>query len=235
MCDEQSHHARPVQFGVARLRVCDKQHVMGIISILTGTNGRPRLRDLSLEGDGFTFDRRRENTSIWRTDEGDLVGVYLFHRQPSLPQSECPTDEFKTQWREAAELKGVGVLELGFCHVAAVPAIRSIVRVVSQDSKTTDIGALTLPFKDFFYAVKIECCDCPVTTIGEVIFLDQTPDSDVVQPLGDIAPRNHSVWRIRRWLPRIESALKMTDRVLAMPRYELPGPTSLRSARSPGL
>lgn len=213
-----------------------KSIIMQCFSRLSKGRLSPGLNDINLFGQGFEF-VRNDGGNYYRTEVGDDVGLFLVNESPNLPGSALTEEDFRRRWRLIARRGGVEVAHVAFGEVSGVPTVNSVVRAVDEYARVVFVGAITIPFQDFYYQAKIWAEDAPVSGIREAILLDAAlgngtvtvgPDGSLIgewdpnHPDHDADFPNHPLSRVRRWLPRIESALQLSERLATYPKYALP-------------
>jgi hypothetical protein len=198
----------------------------------------PTLRHLNLEGEGLEHEADHEGVRVWRTEEGDAIGVYCFNVPPDLPRGQSNENEFLDAYSAGAHSQGASVVELEICDVGGYQALRSIVKVPQQPIGLTYVGAFTLPVRDHSFVVKIQCEERGMTGVREAVLMDSAVREGRVQVAADGTIEgewnpddvchdgrfpDHALTRTRRWLPRIRRALSVDKSLTSVPKFEWPG------------
>ncbi len=184
------------------------------------------LKNLDLSGDGLEHEADHANVRVWRTEEGDAVGMYHFDSPPDLPRSQPTIEDFLNAYASRAQSEGVEVVELDICLAAGQQTLKTIIKAPQEPSGLTYVGALTLPFRDHSFVIKIQCEEWGMTGTREAFVLDFALAAEQVSIADDGAIEgqwnaddtcyddqfpDHPLSRVRRWLPRIQDSLSLSE------------------------
>ena len=158
-------------------------------------------------------------------------------------------DELRAFYRRGIQTVGGGVVEIARLEVDGCKAIQTIFKVL-QSSSIIYLGSLTLPFRDFSYAIKIQCTDQGISGTRESIVLDTLLKSGVVtlnesgqvqgwafdqheqSKAGALAKNksesdeydaqfpNHPLSRVRHVLTDVQKTLKVRDDLKKEPEFK---------------
>jgi hypothetical protein len=215
---------------------------MSVFDRLFGRTGFSKLPTNPL--DGVTFDdselrnpNEKGNTHYWSTPEGDGVGLYYFGMPPDLPIRTKSISEFQQAYEALVPDTGA-LVEISIVEQDGCSAVLSIVKVPQQPSGMTYLGSLTIPFRDFSYMLKVQCYEGSPTGLRETILLEQglreghIQMDDTGKITGDWNPDDakfdsefpdHPISRLRKWLPRLGSTIRIDSEIKRQPAFPLPG------------
>jgi hypothetical protein len=201
------------------------------------TNRRPAPSLDSVQFDTTEYEYRGEPQAgrqrVWFTAEGDGVGVYLFTLPPDLPRVDS-VDGLRSNY-------GTGVVEIGVLRVCGLPTVQLLSKHPQQPSGMAYVGALTIPFEEFSFVIKVQCGERGTTGLREAVFLDRrlaagerpvmkddrmelpgwNPDAaehDVMFPA-------HPISRARRVLEHLRRTLVVDPSIARLPGFPLPPPS----------
>lgn len=195
------------------------------------------LTKLTLEHESFEHEGVTDGIRLWRTQDGDAVGLFYFDLPPDLPSRQPTMEAFCVEYRALTEGEGVMVVETGVEEVARLPAVRTIAKIPQTPTGITYVGSYTFPFRDFSYVVKIQCEEHGTTGIREAVLFEKGRSSGQLELdetgnlVGEFMPDDaihdddfptHPLSRCRRSLEVIASSLSLADEVMGLPKFELP-------------
>jgi hypothetical protein len=78
---------------------------------------------------------------------------------PDIPVPLTALAELRDFWRRDVKKSGLGMVSVDILPIHGVPTIRTVFKVPERPHGRiiAYLGALTLPFADFSYVVKVEC------------------------------------------------------------------------------
>ncbi len=185
----------------------------------------------------------------WVTATGDTVGVHFHDGPPELAADPSDVAGVRRYYRERAVADGSGLIEADTLRVAGCQAIRIVCKVPQQPSGMSYLGALVLPFRDFCFVVDVHCIERSTAGVRESTILNHALASGEVtlsehgdmlgwarDPYGDPqrAPvlwnlsdarthdarfPDHALSRTRALLDRVETTLRLDDRVRTAPGF----------------
>lgn len=178
----------------------------------------------------------QDGVRVWRTPDGDGIGLIVIDSPPDLPRDVESRAAFETSFRGAFADPRVKLMELDFVSVDRVPAVRSIVAVLQQNGGAMFIGSLTIPFADFSFVFKVQCEERGLKGVRERTVLDRQVAAGLARQTdagieGEFEPYAerydadfpiHPLTRVRRWLPRIAAHTLLDTAVKRAERFGLP-------------
>jgi hypothetical protein len=200
----------------------------------------PSIDSLRFGTDGWTFrgEKEPERTRLWETADGDAVLLHFFGVPPDLPVATT-FDVISAMYASGLAAAGGKVVECTISQFAGCDAVRLLLKVPQQPSGRMYQAAVTVPFRDFSFVVKIQCPEVGTTGVREAILFDKrrrageepnfgkpgepfvgwNPDA----PEHDAEFPAHPVSRLRRLLKGIEDSATLDAEIRQLPRFPLPG------------
>lgn len=190
------------------------------------------------EGGG---DHEGGRVRAWLTPEGDGVWLHVFRLPPDLPCTGSLTD---LRADHARRLRGTAIelVDVAIIEAAGSSAVRVVSKTPQEPSGHSYLAALTIPFRDFSFVVKVQCAELGMTGIREMALFtrrvfevgDHPPGADLPDvpgwdpdgPEHDAAFPDHPLSRARRTLEHIRRTLVLDPALLAAPRFSLPPVTA---------
>jgi hypothetical protein len=133
----------------------------------------PCLDSISFDTSGLEHQSDRDCVRVWHTECGDGVGLYWCALPPDIEADLESIEEVRDFYRKACASAGQAIIEVDTLTVDDCPAVRTMVKVPQQPSGMTYVGAITLPFRDFSYVVKVQCPEAGTTGVRDAIILDR--------------------------------------------------------------
>jgi hypothetical protein len=122
---------------------------------------------------------------IWYTREGDGIGLYHFAFAPDLPRPLDVVDELRLALSRNASASGAAIVEADVIQVDGCKAVRQCVKLRQPQSGMVYIGAITLPFRDFSFVLKIQCAERGMTGMREAYVVSEKLESGEIHPSAD--------------------------------------------------
>jgi len=199
----------------------------------------PTLDSLQFDASGWKYhgEQQPNPMRVWETPEHDAVSLHFFAVAPDRPA--CTSVAELTRFYEQS-LKGSAakVVECRLTQVAGCAAVRLIIKAPQKPSGMMYQGALTLPFRDFSFVVKVQCPEVGMTGVREAILFDERRAAGEMPAVGGAGPvfpgwnpdapehdarfPNHPISRLRRLLDRIAQSATMDETVRRLPGFRLP-------------
>lgn len=126
------------------------------------------LDDVGFDLTGFE-PRAATGVRAFSSPAGDGVGIYFFALAPDI---DAPLDDLaalRAAYRGKVEAAGLGVVEIETVQVAGCRAVRTISKAPQEPSGRTYLGAITLPFRDFSFVLKVQAAETGVTGVRDSI------------------------------------------------------------------
>jgi hypothetical protein len=210
---------------------------MAISKRIFGSKPNASLDSLKFETVGYEFQGEADNRRTWFTPDGDGVGLFLFLKPPDLPTDAQTSAELQEFYRGRIGNDQVKIVEFRLQSVAGVNCVWMLLKIPRQPHGMDYLGALTNPFAEFSFVIKMQCEERGITGVREAaLFLRSQQDGSVTltpggQLAGDWNPDDerhdsmfpdHPVSRLRRNFGRIIETLQIHEATKTEPRFELP-------------
>lgn len=140
-----------------------------------GAGVKPSLDAVQFDTTGWTpqGEPKPGEVRIWRTSTADGVGLYLFALPPDLPANAASVDDLAAFFRALLGDAGGKLVEVDVLIAGGCPAVRTLVAVPQQPSGRTYVGTITVPFRDFSFAIKCQCAEREPTGSKEAVLVDR--------------------------------------------------------------
>jgi len=174
---------------------------------------------------------------LWETADHDAVSLHFFGIPPNLPAAKT-VDEIFTMYASGLAAAAGKVVECTIDTLARCDAVRLLLKVPQKPSGMMYQGAVTLPFRDFSFVVKIQCSEHGITGVREAILFDKRcrsgekpnigrtgepfPGWNPDAPEHDPAFPSHPISRLRRLLTGLEESAMLDEQIRALPTFLLP-------------
>jgi hypothetical protein len=223
-------------------RPIDQDHRSGKLSMawFGRKSATPSIDSLRFAATGWKFHGEPEpgQMRLWETGDHDAVSLHFFGVPPNLPAARS-VDEISAMYASGLAAAGGKVVECTIGRLAGCDAVRLLLKAPQKPHGMTYQGAVTVPFRDFSFVVKIQCAEHGMTGVREAILFDmrrragETPNVDRPgepfpgwnpdAPEHDAAFPAHPISRLRRLLKGIEDSAVLDDKIRGLPRFRLPG------------
>lgn len=206
----------------------------------SGGSAKPSLDAVRFDTAGYAFHGEPQpgKVRVWRTPEGDGLGVYFFPVPPDLPANAASVDELGAYYRRLLGDSGGKLVEVAIVEAGGGPVVRTILSAPQQPSGRTYVGSLTVPFRDFSFVLKCQCAENGPTGLKEALLFDRSRASNEPMPIEsgqfhipgwnpddskhDVEFPNHPVARVRRVLDHVAASLVIALAVRNLPSFALP-------------
>jgi len=131
----------------------------------------PSLNSVSFDDANFTLQGDQGGARVWHSAQGDAIGLFYFDKVPDISASLDSVDDLRNFYRSSAMAAGLAVIEIERLLVQGLVAIRTVFKAPQEPSGMTYMGAITLPFREFSYVIKVQCAEHGVTGVREVALL----------------------------------------------------------------
>jgi hypothetical protein len=200
----------------------------------------PTIDSLRFDTTGWTYHGEPEpgQTRVWEAPEHDAVSLHFFGIPPNLPAA-ATVDQLAAMYASGLAAAGGKVVECTVDGLARCSAVRLLLKVPQKPSGMMYQVALTVPFRDFSFVVKIQCREHGTTGIREAILFDRRfkageepdparpgepfPGWNPDAPEHDAAFPSHPLSRLRRLLKSVEDTAVLDEQVRGLAKFPLPG------------
>lgn len=177
-----------------------------------------------------------QRAPLWKTPEGDAIGLDINRKRPKLPQSMDLYGYRNLFVRSMQSGRGVPV-ELGSLRVAECPAIQFIYKIPQPQGGTAYCGTLTLPFRRFSFIYQVHCPGHEHGEVRDSILRERGISAPAPKPQkwpepGSVPHPDSAqfdeefpmspVARLRRILKRIAQSASIEERIAQLPTCSLP-------------
>jgi hypothetical protein len=143
-------------------------------------------RDIEIPLHGWADIPRADGSVCWRSDAGDQLSLDFFASAPDLPAGPDVIGALRVSYRAALGESG-GIVEVVPAVVAGVRAVRAIFKMPQDPTGMTYLGAVTIPFRDCSFIIKLQCPEYGVTGVRDAgVFALVAPplDGATGEPIG---------------------------------------------------
>jgi hypothetical protein len=147
------------------------------------------LTQSAITFDEIGFERKgvQAGAIIWLTPDGDMLGLFHYPLKPDIKAELHDAEGLRRFYREMAREAGIGVIEIERVIADDCPAVRTLFKAAQQPSGRIYVGALTIPFQDFSYVLKLQCQEQGATGVRDTMVLMQlmaTGESELDEKTG---------------------------------------------------
>jgi hypothetical protein len=211
----------------------------------------PSLEQVEFDTVGLKFHSETNRVlKVWTNLEADVVTLNLFLTAPDIRVSLANLEGLREMYREQVTAAKGGLIEVGTLEVSSIPSIKTILKLPQKMAGVAYVAAITIPFKDFSFVLKITCQERGFGGTRETRILEQrrlallekgeTRDvmigwnSDPYDPnfqsellmtfaenqVFDADFPDHPISRARFWIEKFEKSLKLEKSLVAFEPFE---------------
>jgi hypothetical protein len=211
----------------------------------------PTLEQVEFDTVGLKFHSETNRVlKVWTNPEADVVTLNLFLTAPDIRVSLSNLEGLREMYREQVTAAKGGLIEVGTLEVSSIPSIKTILKLPQKMAGVAYVAAITIPFKDFSFVLKITCQERGFSGTRETRILEQrrlallekgeTRDvmigwnSDPYDPnfksellmtfaenqVFDADFPDHPISRARFWIEKFEKSLKLEKSLVAFEPFE---------------
>jgi hypothetical protein len=114
----------------------------------------PSLDSINFDATGFTYGGDEDNARIWRTKDGDGIGLYHFPIPPDIEADIESVAQVRSFYRKLTDRSGHELVECETLLLDGCLVVRTIISV-REGRGYTYLGSLTFPFRDFSFVLKV--------------------------------------------------------------------------------
>jgi hypothetical protein len=126
---------------------------------------------VTFDAEGYRVEPRAANLWVFHAPTGDLVQLWRFDLAPDIGAALDDEPAVRAMYRERVARAGAGLVAVDCVTVAAVRAVRVVIKAPMEPRGRIYVGSLTLPFRDFSYVLKVECREQAATGVREAIVM----------------------------------------------------------------
>jgi hypothetical protein len=124
---------------------------------------------LTFNETGFERQGYHNDVLIWLTPKGDGLGLFHYPIPPDIHADLSNIDSVRAFFRRCASEVGLGVVEIDTVVIDGYTAVRTLFKAAQQPTGRTYFGALTFPFRDFSYVMKVQCEERGMTGVRDTV------------------------------------------------------------------
>jgi hypothetical protein len=126
---------------------------------------------ITFDETGFERQGERDGVVVWFTPNGDGLGLFHYAIPPDIGADLKSVDSVRAFYRESIRESGLGVIEIETVVVDGITAVRTLFKIAQEPAGRTYLGALTLPFQQFSYVLKVQCEEHGITGLRDTLVL----------------------------------------------------------------
>jgi len=133
------------------------------------------LDSIVLHVPGIAFDSDREGVRYWRTESGDMLGLWYFPIPPDLAAPPNEIDKLRATYRRGVAAVGMAIVSVDATKVDGRAAVRTIFkgRIPEEGSfGAMYVASITVPFRDFSFVLKTICEERGTTGVRDAVVAD---------------------------------------------------------------
>jgi hypothetical protein len=136
---------------------------------------------MNLRPGTWTLEREGPDLKMWRSQDGDGLGVFFFDAAPAIeaPLQDLPA--LRGFYRTAVAESGFGIVSVDVVTMHDFPSVKMILKSPQEPSGMTYVGSFTIPFEAFSSVVKTQCCETGMTGLRDAEVLDMMLQSGTVR------------------------------------------------------
>jgi len=199
----------------------------------------PSIDSLRFETNDWKFHGEKEpgRRRLWETADRDAVLLHFFPIPPNLPVAKS-VDEISAMYASGLAAAGGRIVQCAIGELARCDAVHLLLKVPQKPTGMMYQGAVTMPFRDFSFVVKIQCPEHGTTGIREAILFEKRMQAgekpNLIRPgepfpgwnpdaaEHDAAFPSHPISRLRRILKGIENSAVLDEQIRVVPKFRLP-------------
>ena len=211
----------------------------------------PKLEQVKFDTVGLKFHSETNRVlKVWTNPDADVVTLNLFLTAPDIRVSPSNLEGLREMYREQVTAAKGGLIQVGTLEVSGISSIKTIFKLPQKMAGVAYVAAITIPFKDFSFVLKITCFERGFGGTRETRILEQrrrallekgeTRDvmegwnADPYDPsfkaellmtfaenaVFDADFPDHPISRARIWIGKFEQSLKLEKSLLAFEPFE---------------
>jgi hypothetical protein len=134
----------------------------------------PTLEQIQFDMVGLKFHSETNRVlKVWTNPEADVVTLNLFLTAPDIRVSLANLEGLREMYREQVTAAKGGLIEVGKLEVSGISSIKTIFKLPQKMAGVAYVAAITIPFKDFSFVLKITCQERGFGGNREIRILEQ--------------------------------------------------------------
>jgi hypothetical protein len=118
----------------------------------------PILEQVEFDTFGLKFHSETSRVlKVWTNPEADVVTLNLFQTPPDIRVSLANLEGLRDMYREQVTVAKGGLIEVSTLEVSGILSIKSIFKLPQKMAGIAYVAAITIPYKDFSFVLKITC------------------------------------------------------------------------------
>jgi hypothetical protein len=118
----------------------------------------PFLEQIQFDTVGLKFHSETNRVlKVWTNSDADVVTLNLFQAPPDIRVSLSNLEGLTLMYREQVTQAKGGLIEVNTLEISGNPSIKTIFKLPQKMAGVAYVAAITIPFKDFSFVLKITC------------------------------------------------------------------------------
>ena len=130
------------------------------------------INSVHLPSAGFDLVERSDEMLVWENDRPERLTLNFFAKPPDLPCNADNTELLREFYRFAIARMGGGLVSVDTVTINDIASVKTIFKFLTDPQGICYIGAITVPFQEFSYVVKVQCPEVGTTGSRQAIVLD---------------------------------------------------------------
>jgi hypothetical protein len=112
-------------------------------------------RPITFDDSGFTYHGQVEDALVWTTSKIDAIGLYHYPVPPDIGADLDKVDELRKFYKGAVNPQNTASSRSNRDSSMAAKRVRTLFKAAKQPTGRTYLAALTFPFRDLSYVLKV--------------------------------------------------------------------------------
>ncbi len=131
------------------------------------------INSISVPNFGWNKVEDTASRIVWvNPEESALISLNFFDLQPDIPTVQN-LDMLKNFYRKSISKSNGGLVEVSLLDVNNIPSIKTIFKVPQPESGMTYLAAVTIPFENYSFVIKIQAAEIGTTGMRDSVILSQ--------------------------------------------------------------
>jgi hypothetical protein len=132
----------------------------------------PSVESVSFDTAGHSSRDSSATMRAWSTPDGDGLGVCFFAKPPDIPTTK-ELGELRSFYDAQLRPSRGATVEVSLLEVDGCRAVKTIAKIAQNPWGLTFLAAITIPFRDFSFVLKVQCEEHGTTGIREAMLIDK--------------------------------------------------------------